>query len=52
MHQGYFFRKIPAINASFTPKYMHLQVWSWKFGAKYKDVPNKILTRHAKTKSS
>ena len=24
MYQGYFFRKIPATNASFAPKYMHL----------------------------
>ena len=32
MHRGYFFRKIPAINATFAPKYMHLQDWSLKFG--------------------
>ena len=31
MHQGYVFRKIPAINASFTPKYVHLQGWPLKF---------------------
>ena len=32
IHQGYFFRKILAINASFEPKYMHLNGWSLKFG--------------------
>ena len=31
MYQGYFFRKIPAINASFAPKYVHLQGWPLKF---------------------
>ena len=46
IHQGYFFRKNPAINASFAPKYVHLQVCSRRFGAKYKDVSTKILTRH------
>ena len=29
IHQGYFFRKIPAVNAS-APKYVHLQDWSLK----------------------
>ena len=32
IHQGYFFRKIPALSASFAPKYVHLQRWSLKFG--------------------
>ena len=32
MHQGYFFRKIPAVNASFAPKEGHLQGFSLKFG--------------------
>ena len=41
--QGYFFRKIPAISASFAPKYVHLQGWSPKFGQNCKDVPTKIL---------
>ena len=31
MYQGYFFRKIPDINASFAPKYVHLQGWPLKF---------------------
>ena len=31
MYQGYFFRKIPAINTSFAPKYAHLQGWPLKF---------------------
>ena len=26
-----FFRKTPDINASFAPKYMHLQGWNMKF---------------------
>ena len=43
--QGYFFRKIPAISASFAPKYVHLQGWSPKFGQNCKDVPAKILKR-------
>ena len=32
IHQGYFFRKIPAINTSFAPKYVHLQGWSLTLG--------------------
>ena len=28
--QVYFFRKVPAINATFPPTYVHLQVWSLK----------------------
>ena len=52
IHQGYFFRKIPAINASFAAKYVHLQGWSLKFGQNCKDVPTKILKRDARTNSS
>ena len=36
MYQGYFFRKIPAINASFAPKYLHPEGWSLKFGQNIK----------------
>ena len=52
INQGYIFRKITAINASFVPKYVHLQGWSRKFGAKYKDIPTKILKHHARANSS
>ena len=52
LYQGYFFRKIPAINASFAPNLMHLQGWFRRFEAKYKDVLTKILKRHARTNSS
>ena len=52
IHQRYFFRKIPAINVSFASKYVHFQGWSRKFGAKYEDIPNKILKRHTRIKSS
>ena len=31
IHQGYFFREIPAINVSFAPNYVYLQGWSLKF---------------------
>ena len=48
-HQEYFFRKIPALNASFAPKYVHLVSEVW---AKYKDVLTKILKRFARTNSS
>ena len=41
MYQGYFFRKIPAINASFAPKYAHLQGWPLKFGQDVKIFPPK-----------
>ena len=50
--QGYFFRKIPAINSCFAPNFVHLQGWFRKFEAKYKDVRTKILKRHARTNSS
>ena len=44
IHQGYFFRKIPAINASFAPKsVLHLHGWSLKFRQNCKDVGIKIL---------
>ena len=44
IYQGYFYRKIPAINASFAPKsVLHLHGWSLKFGQNCKDVGNKIL---------
>ena len=36
IQQGYFFRKIPAINASFAPKYLPPQGWSLKFGQNIK----------------
>ena len=36
IHQGYFFRKIPAINAKFAPKCIHFQGWSPKFGQNVK----------------
>ena len=49
IHQWYFFRKMAAIKASFAPEYVHLQSWSRRFMAKYKDVPTKILKRHATT---
>ena len=52
IHQGYFFRKIPAINASFAPKYVHLQGWSLKFRQNCKNVPTKVLKRDARTNSS
>ena len=32
MCQGYIFRKIPAVNASFASKYAHLQGWPLRFG--------------------
>ena len=38
MYQGYFFRKIPGINASFPPKYAHV---ASKFWARCKDFPTK-----------
>ena len=41
IHQGYFFRKIPAINASFASKYVHLQRWYLKFGKNAKMFPQK-----------
>ena len=44
IYQGYFYRKIPAINASFAPKsVLHLHGWSLKFGQNCKDVGIKIL---------
>ena len=52
INQGCIFRKITAINARFVPKYVHLQGWSRKFGAKYKDAPTKILKHHARANSS
>ena len=45
MYQGYFFRKIPATNASFAPKYAHLQGWPLKFGQDVKIFQPKIETR-------
>ena len=36
MYQGYFFRKIPALNAGFAPKGVHLQDWSLKLGQNIK----------------
>ena len=33
-----FFRKIPAINFSFAPKYVHLPGWSLKFGQNVKMI--------------
>ena len=52
-HQEYFFfRKIPAINASFAPKYLHLQGWFLKFGQNCKDVPTEILKLDARTNSN
>ena len=54
IHQGYFLRKIPAINVNFAPKYMQLRPSTLVFEVweKYKDVPSKILKLHAKTNSS
>ena len=52
IYQGYVFRKILAINASFAIKYAHLLCWSLKFGQNCKDVPAKILKRDARTKAS
>ena len=42
MYQGYFFRKVPATNASFAPKYMNLQGWPLKFGQDVKIFQPKI----------
>ena len=36
IHQGYFFRKISAINASFAPTYVHLHGCSLNFGQNIK----------------
>ena len=49
MYQGYFFRKIPAINGSFAPKYAHLASKVW---ARCKDFPTKILKRDTRRNSS
>ena len=51
IHQGYYFRKIPAIKCQFctkvcAPSGLVSEVW-----AKYKDVQTKILKRHARTNS-
>ena len=51
-HQGYFLRKIPTRNAIFVPRYVQLQGRSLMFGTKYKDVPTKLLTFHARTNLS
>ena len=49
--EGYFFRKIPAIKASFAPKQVLTsrvsEIWE-----KCKDVPTKILKRDARANSS
>ena len=42
MHQGYFFRKIPATNANFAPKYVNLQGWPLEFGQDVKIFQPKI----------
>ena len=49
IHQGYYFRKIPAIKCQFctkvcAPSGLVSEVW-----VKYKDVLTKILKRHART---
>ena len=36
IHQGYFFRKISAINGSFGPKYLYFHGWSLKLGQNIK----------------
>ena len=51
LYQGYFFINIPAINASFAPKYLHLQGCSLKFAQNCKDVATKILKRDVRTNS-
>ena len=53
MQKIYFFKKIPAINASFAPKYVHLRGWSLESRKNIKDevVPAKILKLYARTNS-
>ena len=48
IHQEYFSRKIPAINASFASKYMYLQDWSLKFGQNIKVKYLMCQVRNAK----
>ena len=53
-HQGYFFRNIQSINASFGPKYVHLQGWFLKTGQTIKmcQAPLKVMKHHARINSS
>ena len=54
IHQGYFFRNIQSINASFGPKYVHLQGWSLKTGQKIKmcQAPLTVIKRTSLKRTS